>query len=127
MYLHQLAAVGGGPLDHGACAIPAAVRALRFFQAEANVYPVSLGAPASRPELTLVPNPVAAGSTVRLEGLPAVPHAFVVYDAAGRQLLQGETTANGSVRLPASLPKGWNVLRVGLADGKSVVRRFLVE
>lgn len=117
----------GGPLDHGPCAIPAAVRALRFFQTEANVYPVSLGTPASRPELTLLPNPVAAGSLVRLQGLPTAAHDFVIYDIAGRQLLNGTTTALGEIRLPASLPKGWNVLRVGLEDGTSVVRRFIVR
>ncbi|MFK8160848.1 MAG: T9SS type A sorting domain-containing protein [Lewinella sp.] len=117
----------GGPLDHGACAIPAAIRALRFFQAEANIYPVSLGTPASRPELKLVPNPVAAGSSLQLQGLSSTPRPFVVYDISGRHVLDGTTTSSGNINLPAALPKGWNVLRVGLKDGTSVVRRFLVK
>jgi pimeloyl-ACP methyl ester carboxylesterase len=117
----------GGPLNHGDCAIPAAIRALAFFQAEANTYPVSLGNPASRPELKLVPNPVAAGRTLQLQGLSATPRPFVVYDISGRHVLDGTTTSSGNINLPGALPKGWNVLRVGLEDGTSVVRRFLVK
>lgn len=117
----------GGDLNHGDCATPAALRALAFFQAEANTYPVSIGTPASRPELKLVPNPVAAGYTVQLEGLSATPRPFVVYDISGRQVLDGITTNSGHISLPVALPKGWNVLRVGLEDGTSVIRRFLVH
>jgi pimeloyl-ACP methyl ester carboxylesterase len=117
----------GGNLNHGNCAIPAALRALAFFQAETNTYPVSLGTPASRPELKLVPNPVAAGHPLQLQGLSATPRPFVVYDISGRRVLDGATNSSGNINLPAFLPKGWNVLRVGLEDGTSVVRRFLVQ
>lgn len=117
----------GGALDHGNCAIPAAVRALQFFSGFANVYPVSLGEPVARPELTLVPNPVRAGTTVRLEGLPSQQHDYIIYDISGRQVANGKTTLNGQVELPETLPIGWNVLRVGLEDGTSVVRRFMVK
>jgi pimeloyl-ACP methyl ester carboxylesterase len=117
----------GGAFNHGDCAIPAAIRALAFFQAEANTYPVSLGTPASRPELKLVPNPVAAGQTLQLQGLSTTPRPFVVYDISGRRVLDGSTSSSGNINLPAALPKGWNVLRVGLEDGSSVVRRFLVK
>jgi pimeloyl-ACP methyl ester carboxylesterase len=117
----------GGALNHGDCAIPAAIRALAFFQAEANTFPVSLGSPASRPELKLVPNPVAAGHTLQLQGLSTTPRPFVVYDISGRRVIDGSTSSSGNIDLPAALPKGWNVLRVGLEDGSSVVRRFLVK
>ncbi|WP_020569213.1 T9SS type A sorting domain-containing protein [Neolewinella persica] len=117
----------GGALNHGDCAVPAAVRALMFFQAEANTYPVSLGTPASRPELKLVPNPVAAGHAIQVQGLSATPRPYVIYDISGRRVLDGSTTSSGNINLPEALPKGWNVLRVGLEDGTSVVRRFLVQ
>ncbi len=117
----------GGALNHGDCAIPAAVRTLEFFTSFANVYPVSLGEPVARPELMLVPNPVAAGTAVRLAGLSARPHDYVIYDLSGRQIVGGQTTLDGQISLPAALPRGWNVLRVGLEDGTSVVRRFRVE
>ena len=119
--------VDGGALNHGDCAIPAALRTLAFFEELANRFPVSLGAPVTRPELTLVPNPVAAGATVRLGGLPQAAHTYVVYDFSGRALLTGQTEMDGTLRLPSSLSGGGKVLRVGMADGTSVVRRFVVK
>jgi len=117
----------GGALTHGGCVSPASIRTLRFFDQYANVYPVSLGEPAGRPEIGLVPNPVSAGQPLRLTGLPAQPHAYVLYDQSGRRLLRGKTDADGSLHLPAGLPRGLSVLRVGLADGTSVVRKVLLR
>ncbi|MEM9929672.1 MAG: hypothetical protein AAF840_07635 [Bacteroidota bacterium] len=117
----------GGPLDHRGCATPAALRALAFFSGFANVFPVSLGAPITRPEVVLTPNPVAAGTAMLLEGLPNRQLPYIIYDLTGRQVSSGQTTINGQVQLPATLTKGWNILRIGLEDGTSVVRRFTIR
>lgn len=117
----------GGALDHGDCAIPAALRAIAFFQDFANIYSVSLGEPSIRPDLTLVPNPVSAGDVLWMDGLQAGTYDYTIYDISGRQTALGQSAANGRITLPNALPKGWNVLRLGLEDGSSVVRRFLVK
>jgi len=117
----------GGDRNHGDCAIPAALRAIEFFQGFSNVFSVSLGEPINRPDLTLVPNPVPAGAVLWMDGLQAGTYEYTIYDISGRQTALGQTSANGRITLPASLPKGWNVLRLGLEDGSSVVRRFLMK
>ncbi|MEL7161562.1 MAG: hypothetical protein AAFN92_12460, partial [Bacteroidota bacterium] len=117
----------GGPLDHGACVLPAAMRTIAFFRDFAQRFPVSLGEPADRPDVGLAPNPVAAGSVLRVNGLKNRAHDYVLYDLSGRQLLRGQTGFDGSLRLPADLPTGVSVLRVSLADGTSVVRRLRIQ
>lgn len=117
----------GGALDHGPCAVPAAVRALRFFQELSNVYSVSLGEVVARPEIGLSPNPVPAGGNLRFSGLPAGQHPFLVYDQSGRQILSGSTQADGGIALPSAMPRGLTVVRIGLEDGSSVVRRVMVK
>ncbi len=117
----------GGEFDHVECATPAALRTIAFFQGFANVFSVSLGEPISRPDLTLVPNPVSAGDVLWMDGLQAGTYEYTIYDVSGRQAALGQSAANGRITLPNSLPKGWNVLRIGLEDGSSVVRRFLVK
>ncbi|MCX8209935.1 MAG: pimeloyl-ACP methyl ester carboxylesterase [Neolewinella sp.] len=117
----------GGALNHGDCAIPAIVRALEFFQGFDNSFPVSLGEPVERPEVGLAPNPVRAGSSIQLSGLPAGEQTYIIYDFSGRNLASGSTANGGDVALPSTLKSGIFVLRVGLNDGSSVVRRFMVR
>ena len=117
----------GGELDHGDCAIPAITRALSFFQGFANTFPVSLGEPAERPEIVLAPNPVRAGTHLQLSGLPAGERSYVIYDFSGRNIASGATSNGQGIELPANLKTGTFVLRVGLGDGTSVVRRFQVK
>ncbi|MEM9837023.1 MAG: hypothetical protein AAF828_11000 [Bacteroidota bacterium] len=117
----------GGEFNHVDCATPAAITALQFFLGFASFEPSSIGEPVARPDLVLAPNPVAAGETVRLSGLPAQQHSFIVYDLSGRAVLSGETGIDGSIRLPSQLARGPKVIRIGLSDGTSVVRRIIVE
>lgn len=117
----------GGARTHGGCVIPAATRTLQFWEQFANRYPVSLGQPAEHAELSVAPNPVRAGELIYLSGIPAGGLEFVLYDPAGRQVTQGRTTAGGQVKLPVHLRSGLHVLRVGLNDGTSVVRKVLVQ
>jgi len=117
----------GGALNHGACAVPAAIRALRFFQSYPLPYPVSLGAPVDRPDIALAPNPVRAGAEMRLRGLPGNELTYVISDFSGRVVADGLTGTDGSLLLPATLNGGGYVVRVGLKDGTSVVRRFVVR
>lgn len=117
----------GGELNHGDCAIPAILRALRFFQGFENTFPVSLGEPAERPDIMLMPNPVAAGTQLQLTGLPAGEQDFIIYDFSGRNVAAGVTANGQGITLPSTLKTGTFVLRVGLGDGTSVVRRFQVR
>lgn len=116
----------GGDLSHFDCVQPAALRAVDFFLNLADVYPVSLGNPADRPDISFAPNPVSPGEVLSVSGLTTVS-PYTLYDQSGRSLLQGITTASGNLTLPASLPKGILVVRVGLEDGSSVVRKVLVR
>ncbi|MEO0734438.1 MAG: T9SS type A sorting domain-containing protein, partial [Bacteroidota bacterium] len=115
----------GGPLDHGECVIPAAMRTIAFFQDRAVRNPVSLGEPVARPDIELFPNPVRAGESFWIQGLTSQAHDFVVYDPSGRQVFRGQTDLDGSVQIPTTLPRGLNLLRVALPDGTSVIRKFL--
>jgi len=117
----------GGAFTHFACATPAGVRALRFFQGFANVFSVSVGELSNRPDLRMVPNPVQRGDLLRFPDLPGAERNYLVYDQQGRVVLQGSTAADGALRIPASLPKGLMVVRLGLEDGRSIVRRVLVQ
>lgn len=117
----------GGALDHGECAIPAIVRAIDFFDGFNNSFPVSLGEPVERPEIGLAPNPVRAGSSIQLSGLTPGERTYAIYDFSGRNVSSGATTNGGEVTLPSTLKNGVFVLRVGLGDGASVVRRFMVR
>ncbi|MBC6993876.1 hypothetical protein QWY85_20500 [Neolewinella lacunae] len=117
----------GGARNHGGCVLPAAVRTIEFFKALANIFPVSTGEVAARPEVSLAPNPVRAGDQVQLQGLPAGSYPYLLYDLSGRQLAQGQTSTDAGLRLPAQAPRGWTVLRVYLPDGSSFVRRILVQ
>jgi hypothetical protein len=116
----------GGPRDHGGCVSPALLRTLEFWDQYADVVN-SLGVPVERLELTLSPNPVYAGSELNLTGLNAAASPFTLYDASGRIALRGITNAMGSLRLPSHLSSGLHVLRLGLEDGTSVVRRVVVR
>lgn len=117
----------GGNLSHSNCAIPALVRALQFFQGFSSSFPVSLGEPAEQPEIVLSPNPVRAGSRLAIDGLPDEASEFVVYDFSGRGVVSGRTSSNQTIKLPSSLDIGTYILRVGLEDGTSLVRRFQVR
>ncbi len=117
----------GGALDHGPCAQPALLRAYSFFQGFENIFPVSLGEPAERPEISLAPNPIAAGSSLQLNGLPAGEQDYIIYDFSGRNVAAGITANGQGIALPSTLKTGIFVLRVDLGDGTSVVRRFQVR
>lgn len=117
----------GGPLSHFDCVDPAFGLTLGVFTALADIFPLSLGEVASREDIRLHPNPVAAGTLLRLAGAGTNDRPFVLYDLSGREMLRGQTSASGELRLPASLPRGVTVVRVGLADGSSVVRRVVVK
>lgn len=117
----------GGAFNHGACAIPAAVRTVEFFSSLANVFPTSLGRPAERPEVRLFPNPVGPGAELRLVGLPSGELDYVLYDPTGRAITGGLTAADGSVRLPNTVRPGVHLLRIGLPEGRSLVRRVVVR
>lgn len=116
----------GGAQNHGGCVIPALLRTLEFWEQYAEIVN-SLGIPVERPELTLSPNPVYAGGELKLTGLNAALLPFTLYDASGRIALRGVTNASGSLRLPNHLRSGMHVLRLGLEDGTSVVRRVVVR
>lgn len=116
----------GGPLTHGGCVIPALTRTLEFWGEQR--WPVSTpGAVVARPDVSIAPNPVTAGTKLRIDGLITARHTYVLYDTSGRQVTSGNTTADGYLRLPAHLGRGLHVLRVGLEDGTSVVRRVVVR
>ncbi|MEM6770793.1 MAG: lipase family protein [Bacteroidota bacterium] len=116
----------GGDFNHFDCVPPAALAAIDFFKETAAVFPVSLGNPADRPEIQLSPNPVAAGRELSVTGITE-SRPYILYDQSGRSLLQGQTTTNGGITLPARIPQGMLVLRIGLSDGSSVVRRVVVN
>jgi hypothetical protein len=117
----------GGALNHGDCAIPAIVRALEFFQGFDNSFPVSLGEPVERPEITLSPNPVRVGTDLQVNGLPAGEQTYVIYDFSGRNVASGATANGQAIALPSTLRSGTFVLRVGVGDTASVVRKFIVR
>jgi hypothetical protein len=116
----------GGPQTHGGCVLPALTRTIEFWEQYAEVVN-SLGVPVRRSDLTLSPNPVYAGGELRLSGLEAAILPFTLYDASGRITLRGVTDSAGSLRLPNHLRSGLHVLRLGMGDGTSVVRRVVVH
>ena len=116
----------GGPLSHTGCVIPASLATLEFW-AELQEIVNSLGAPADRPDVTLAPNPAARGTELRLTGLPAGPLPYALYDAQGRLAAHGLTTSHGTLRPRQNMVPGIHMLRVGLPDGTSVVRRVVLQ
>lgn len=116
----------GGPLNHGGCVIPAITRTIQFWDEYAEIIS-SLGVPVERPELTLSPNPVRAGGELQIDGLDTAELPFALYDASGRVVIEGVTNSTARIRLPNNLHSGLHVLRLGLADGTSVVRRVVVR
>ncbi|MEM9928951.1 MAG: T9SS type A sorting domain-containing protein [Bacteroidota bacterium] len=117
----------GGARDHGGCVTPAALRTIDFWKQFQNVTPVSLGTPVNQPNLSLAPNPIRAGAELQLNGLPFAQQQYHIYDATGRAVTHGTTSSQGTLALPAQLQPGLHVLRVGLADGTSVVRKVIVK
>ncbi len=117
----------GGARTHGGCVIPAATRTISFWQQYQNVFPVSLGDPVRRPDISLAPNPVRAGALLQLNGLPVSNQPYVWYDPAGRTVARGQTTANGQLRVPDQLRRGLYLLRFGLEDGTTAVRKVIIE
>ena len=115
----------GGPLTHGGCVIPAMAETLRFWADQSSI--TSLGDPVARPDVRLFPNPVFAGQTLRLRGLPGAPLPYLLYDVTGRLAASGLTEAGGQLSLPTGLRSGAYMLRLGIADGTSVVRRLIVR
>jgi len=116
----------GGALDHSGCVRPALIRTLEFWRQFA--WPVSTGgAVTARPDISLSPNPVSGGSELHVEGLSGTRRLYVLYDAGGRQVASGSTTTAGRLRLPSHLARGLHVLRVGLSEGTSVVRRVIIK
>jgi hypothetical protein len=115
----------GGPLTHNGCVIPALSRTLEFWAEFAEV--VSLGEPVARTDLRLFPNPVSAGAELRLTGEGLNNALFAIYDVAGRTVAQGNISTQGTLRLPNRIGSGLHLLRIGLDDGTSVIRRVLVR
>jgi hypothetical protein len=117
----------GGQLDHGGCLRPAYLRTIEFFESLANIYPTSLGEVNVRQPIQVYPNPVSAGTSVRLEGTDVAQRPFILYDNTGREILRGQTSAAGDILLPGSLPRGLSVVRVGLPGGTSAVKRLIIK
>lgn len=117
----------GGDRDHGGCVVPALLRTLEFWEQYAERFPVSLGEPVARPDILLAPNPVAAGDLLQVSGLQSTVLPYHLYDTSGRQIVSGYTTTEGNLRLPLHLTRGLHVLRIGLEDGTSLVRRVMVN
>ncbi|WP_020570385.1 T9SS type A sorting domain-containing protein [Neolewinella persica] len=117
----------GGARTHGGCVVPALVRTLEFWEQYAERIPLSLGVPVARPDVTLAPNPVLKGSELRLSGLGNAALPYHLYDPTGRQVIGGTTTTNGTLRLPNHVSSGLHVLRIGLENGTSLVRRVIVK
>lgn len=116
----------GPEATHLDCVPFAAIAAVEFFQQQANVYSVSLGIPVERTDINLSPNPVTAGTEIRISGITG-QRPFLIYDQSGRQLVNGQTTADGRLSVPTNVPVGLTVIRIGLEDGTSVVRRVIVR
>jgi hypothetical protein len=117
----------GGERDHGGCVVPALLRTLEFWETYAERMPLSLGEPVARPDILLAPNPVASGEWLRLNGLSSASLPYHLYDTSGRQVVSGNTTTDGTLRLPQHLTRGLHVLRIGLEDGTSLVRKVMVN
>jgi len=117
----------GGARTHGGCVVPAITRTLQFWEQYASRIPLSLGQPVARPDVTLAPNPVSTGGQLRLTGISNTTMPYRFYDSSGRQVASGTTTTNGTLRLPDPLPRGLHLLRIGLEDGTSLVRRVMVN
>lgn len=116
----------GGPLTHGNCVFPALIRTIEFW-ADFSEIVNSLGAPVARPDLKLYPNPVTVGGELRLSGPEAAGAPFTLYEASGRIAMRGVTDGSGIIPLAQHLSGGLHILRVGLNDGTSVVRRVVVR
>jgi len=116
----------GGALTHTGCVQPAMRRTLEFWE-PLQMIVTSLGEPVARPELRVAPNPVRAGDELRLMGFRDGALPYALYDATGRVAAGGILTESGVVSLPGHLARGLHVLRVGLLDGTSVVRKIIVE
>jgi len=116
----------GGAQTHGGCVFPALVRTIEFW-AEYQEIVSSLGVPIDRPTLKLSPNPVSAGGELRVTGLEATRMPFTLYESSGRIALRGVTDTSGHIHLPGHLTAGLHVLRLGLGDGTSAVRRVVVN
>jgi pimeloyl-ACP methyl ester carboxylesterase len=117
----------GGPRTHGGCVVPAISRTLEFWEQYAERTPLSLGVPVTRPDVTLAPNPVLAGDQLRLTGISNTALPYHLYDPSGRQVTGGTTNTDGTLQLPNHLARGLHVLRIGLEDGTSLVRRVMVK
>ena len=117
----------GGALTHGDCIVPAVTRTLEFFAPLAEVNPVSVSTIVSASEVSVGPNPLLRGDDLRVIGLPAGDHTYLLYDQAGRMIARGSVSASGSLQLPTDLPVGLQTLRLELGDGRVTVRRVLVR
>lgn len=116
-----------GSLDHRGCVDPAFGTALGLFTALVEIIPISTQQIADRPDIKVFPNPTVAGTSLQLSGPGLSDRPFVVYDQTGRSVSQGITSATGQLDLPLSLVRGVHILRIGLADGTSVVRRIVTR
>ncbi len=116
----------GGARNHGGCVIPALTRTIEFWGEYVEIVN-SLGVPVQRPDLKLSPNPVYAGGNLRLDGPETARMPFTLYETSGRVAMRGVTDASGNIRLAQHITSGLHVLRLGLADGTSVVRRVVVR
>ncbi len=121
----------GGPLSHGGCVLPAVQATLGFFDQYAvatPVTPTSVGGPVRIPGLSLHPNPVAAGGTLRLTGLPTgTAYTYSITDLNGRMVQRGQVGSGQFISVAGDLATGLHLLRLTGADGKFAVSKLLVR
>ena len=120
----------GGSLSHINC-VPFALSAtLSFFNDLARIDSVttSVGRPTALPTFSVSPNPISAGSSLQLKGLPTgQSYTYSLYDFSGRQLQQGRLEHDRSIWLSDRAAPGVYLLRIGLPNGDFTVRRLQVR
>ncbi len=119
----------GGPRDHGQCVQPALLTTLQFFEAYATrEASTAVGHAVSVPDFGISPNPVGAGSRLRLHGLERYGRiGYQLYDAAGRAVQSGELGEDRSIALRRAGHPGLYLLRVSLPDGNFTVRKVMLR
>lgn len=126
----QVILSNGGAFDHGRCFNPALTAALTLFRSLAVVEPVvsTGGYYRSFPELRISPNPVYAGETLRIGGLPS-PAAlrYGLFDAMGRSVQRGRLLSDASLPIARGLRTGTYVLRLEFPDGRFTARRIVLK
>lgn len=118
----------GGPFSHTSCVPFALLTTLTVFDNLAvREASTAVGQVLRLPELTISPNPVSAGSEIRLNGLPSGQLHYTLYDVSGRALSQGTLDGQGIIQTPSTLRAGLHVLRLTLPNGNFAVRKLMLR